>query len=112
MERAGIAARQADVVAALTLEVLKGTSAAFDSGKSLCACSYSVIHDLGIIFRLHAASGSLIFLYFILLRFTIILPCCAVWGFCPLWQRSQLTFLPLVTSLLSLIKRLVEGCNI
>ena len=41
MERAGIAARQADVVAALTLEVLKGTSAAFDSGKSLCACSYS-----------------------------------------------------------------------
>ena len=45
MERAGIAARQADVVAALTLEVLKGTSAAFDSGKSLCACSYSVIHE-------------------------------------------------------------------
>jgi len=31
VERAGIAARQADVVAALTLEVLKGTSAAFDS---------------------------------------------------------------------------------
>ena len=28
-------ARQADVVAALTLEVLKGTSRAFDSGKSL-----------------------------------------------------------------------------
>jgi len=31
VERAGIVARQADVVAALTLEVLKGTSAAFDS---------------------------------------------------------------------------------
>ena len=31
VERAGIAARQADVVAALTLEVLKGTSRAFDS---------------------------------------------------------------------------------
>ena len=34
VERAGNIARQADVVAALTLEVLKGTSAAFDSGKS------------------------------------------------------------------------------
>lgn len=34
VERAGIIARQADVVAALTLEVLKGTSAAFDSGKN------------------------------------------------------------------------------
>ncbi len=33
VERAGIIARQADVVAALTLEVLKGTSRAFDSGK-------------------------------------------------------------------------------
>ena len=33
VERAGIIARQADVVAALTLEVLKGTSSAFDSGK-------------------------------------------------------------------------------
>ena len=33
VERAGNIARQADVVAALTLEVLKGTSAAFDSGK-------------------------------------------------------------------------------
>lgn len=33
VERAGIAARQADVVAALTLEVLKGSSRAFDSGK-------------------------------------------------------------------------------
>ena len=43
MERAGIVARQADIVAALTLEVLKGTSAAFDSGKSLCACSYSLL---------------------------------------------------------------------
>lgn len=32
VERAGIIARQADVVAALTLEVLKGTSRAFDSG--------------------------------------------------------------------------------
>merc|ERR1719273_1556140 len=31
VERSGIVARQADVVAALTLEVLKGTSAAFDS---------------------------------------------------------------------------------
>lgn len=35
VERAGIVARQADVVAALTLEVLKGTSRAFDSGKKL-----------------------------------------------------------------------------
>jgi histidine ammonia-lyase len=33
VERAGVIARQADVVAALTLEVLKGTSSAFDSGK-------------------------------------------------------------------------------
>ena len=32
VERAGIIARQADVVAALTLEVLKGTSSAFDTG--------------------------------------------------------------------------------
>ncbi len=32
VERAGIIARQADVVAALTLEVLKGTSRAFDQG--------------------------------------------------------------------------------
>ena len=31
MERAGIIARQADVVATLTLEVLKGSSRAFDS---------------------------------------------------------------------------------
>ena len=35
VERAGIIARQADVVAGLTLEVLKGTSRAFDSGKYL-----------------------------------------------------------------------------
>ena len=33
VERAGIIARQADVVAALTLEVLKGSSRAFDPGK-------------------------------------------------------------------------------
>ena len=33
VERAGMIARQADVVAALTLEVLKGTSRAFDSGE-------------------------------------------------------------------------------
>jgi histidine ammonia-lyase len=32
VERAGIIARQADVVAALTLEVLKGSSRAFDPG--------------------------------------------------------------------------------
>ena len=32
VERADAIARQADVVAALTLEVLKGTSKAFDSG--------------------------------------------------------------------------------
>ena len=32
LERAGIVARQADVVAALTLEVLKGSSRAFDPG--------------------------------------------------------------------------------
>ena len=44
VERAGIIARQADVVAALTLEVLKGTSAAFDSGKCTTFFrSYSVI---------------------------------------------------------------------
>ena len=47
MERAGIVARQADVVAALTLEVLKGTSAAFDSGKSLCACSLTLMPERG-----------------------------------------------------------------
>ncbi len=33
LERAGIIARQADVVAALTLEVLKGSTRAFDSGE-------------------------------------------------------------------------------
>lgn len=33
VERASIIAREADVVAALTLEVMKGTSRAFDSGK-------------------------------------------------------------------------------
>ncbi len=33
LERAGAVARQADVVASLTLEVLKGTSRAFDSGE-------------------------------------------------------------------------------
>lgn len=33
LERAETVARQADVVAALTLEVLKGTSKAFDGGK-------------------------------------------------------------------------------
>jgi histidine ammonia-lyase len=33
VERASIIARQADVVAALTLEVLKGTSRAFDNGE-------------------------------------------------------------------------------
>ena len=38
MERAGIIARQADVVAALTLEVLKGTSRAFDSGEKAITC--------------------------------------------------------------------------
>ena len=32
VERAGIVARQADVVAAFTLEVLKGTSTAFEAG--------------------------------------------------------------------------------
>ena len=35
VERAGNIAKQADVVASLTLEVLKGTSRAFDSGKIL-----------------------------------------------------------------------------
>jgi histidine ammonia-lyase len=40
VERAGVIARQADVVAALTLEVLKGTSSAFDSGKHLCKKLY------------------------------------------------------------------------
>ncbi len=35
VERAGIIARQADVVAALTLEVLKGSSRAFDPGKKI-----------------------------------------------------------------------------
>ena len=38
VERAGIIARQADVVAGLTLEVLKGTSRAFDSGNVLNLC--------------------------------------------------------------------------
>jgi len=36
VERAGIIARQADVVAALTLEVLKGSSRAFDAGDYWC----------------------------------------------------------------------------
>ena len=33
VERAGAIARQADIVAALTLEVLKGTTKAFDTGQ-------------------------------------------------------------------------------
>ena len=33
VERSDAIARQADIVAALTLEVLKGTSRAFDSGE-------------------------------------------------------------------------------
>ena len=45
VERAGIIGRQADIVAALTLEVLKGTSAAFDSGKYLCFAPFSIIHE-------------------------------------------------------------------
>ena len=49
VERAGNIARQADVVAALTLEVLKGTSAAFDSGKY-------IIHHLNIINWLYTAT--------------------------------------------------------
>lgn len=43
LERAGVIAKQADVVASLTLEVLKGTSRAFDSGnylKMLCKHAY------------------------------------------------------------------------
>jgi histidine ammonia-lyase len=44
VERAGVIARQADVVAALTLEVLKGTSSAFDSGKLLDKKLYFVRH--------------------------------------------------------------------
>lgn len=32
VERAGAIARQADIIAALTLEVLKGTTRAFDTG--------------------------------------------------------------------------------
>ena len=35
VERAASIAKQADVIAALTLEVLKGTTSAFDSGKIL-----------------------------------------------------------------------------
>lgn len=33
VERAGAIARQADIIAALTLEVLKGTTRAFDTGE-------------------------------------------------------------------------------
>lgn len=35
VERAQAIARQADIIAALTLEVLKGTTKAFDSGEQL-----------------------------------------------------------------------------
>lgn len=35
VERAESIARQADIIAALTLEVLKGTTKAFDSGKKI-----------------------------------------------------------------------------
>lgn len=35
VERAQSIARQADIIAALTLEVLKGTTKAFDSGEQL-----------------------------------------------------------------------------
>ena len=41
VERAGIIARQADVVAGLTLEVLKGTSRAFDSGNVFLLVKYN-----------------------------------------------------------------------
>ena len=50
VERAGIIGRQADIVAALTLEVLKGTSAAFDSGKYLCFAPFSIIHEVFVSF--------------------------------------------------------------
>ncbi len=33
VERASLIAKQADIIAALTLDVLKGTTSAFDSGK-------------------------------------------------------------------------------
>lgn len=45
LERAETVARQADVVAALTLEVLKGTSRAFDSGRSR-SCAPRLTHTL------------------------------------------------------------------
>ena len=41
LERADAISRQADIVAALTLEVLKGTSKAFESGKhQVCFICY------------------------------------------------------------------------
>lgn len=40
VERAGAISRQADIVAALSLEVLKGTTRAFDSSKSLPTSMY------------------------------------------------------------------------
>lgn len=45
VERAEAIARQADIIAALTLEVLKGTTKAFDSGeeKQTVACVDKVL---------------------------------------------------------------------
>lgn len=42
VERAQAIARQADIIAALTLEVLKGTTKAFDSGESHLRCQSAI----------------------------------------------------------------------
>lgn len=56
VERAQAIARQADIIAALTLEVLKGTTKAFDSGELR-----SSIHDWreAIIYNLSLSASSL-----------------------------------------------------
>lgn len=43
VERAESIARQADIIAALTLEVLKGTTKAFDSGEEILSCNHVTI---------------------------------------------------------------------
>ena len=46
MERSAAIARQADVIAALTLEVLKGSTKAFREGFSSYYCSVNLMKNL------------------------------------------------------------------
>lgn len=62
VERASAIARQADIVAALTLEVLKGTTKAFDTGQhdssvQLLFIQPGLVGGLGKVFRHRSGGG-------------------------------------------------------